>query len=874
MSNFKSVYHSKYNIIFVTENDELFIVGDNHRDKSGILTHGSYIANPLPLGIKLNTGELVKSFVSHIGNIFIYTNQKRLIIPYYDATMPESTNSLANKEHFSFDVDPEKRVQVKRNPSALLKMDFKDEATDLNPYLSQNEVLIKKPTYLNFRSEQAESRTLKTHALALAQEKQARLYTNSNGEIGVLDLKYQDTRSFSDTKPIVISGIDNVIFGVTANIYLIGDRIIAEIFSFICTNLWGHMQCLPFKKCGDHANCYELVYSFTNCQRWIRRDFLLLKETLADHNRYHVIIPCALKNSPLIWVTFETDFEIDVDHIYWNHGDMCVYVLHNDVFYYYEWPTRRLEKLVDRNAIMTFMIDLKHYHEPLFINDTGIYSRDHFQHLAGIKIADYPNPTAETNPYFSIIKSVCCSATPEILAYYVLCENLGKDFQVFQKVPYIDISGIKYYGGVHTAFFAFICEDRLNIIGRGLLSRLTVESNIDNIYHQTSKLPFRESDIIKCEIDGFILVETQNTIFYTYVGFGFQFKHFSKHTNLSSINVPLNLIYRNQKLRLCVNVRSCDDSLNIQMTRSSLDGFLTFVDRNPIKEYRFRASHNEKYAIASGSRYLAIETVLKDFADRFLIRHNHLTTLNLKVLQHSSDAYLRLLGKALVMAFINLGNHLSIRLPLLLLAAIYRCSFTRAELEFFAHREDAGAFASLYAIKDSKSELQQAGFESYLQGLYSICKLCTYGKETEYAYHCARLIADGFLKEITTDYNFDVNLPTLDWCLSGDYEVNIPDFVLNRINYIGNFTDTQKYMFSKYVQKLSPEDFRKLLLNWSGTSHIRKTAYGIILAKNPFNTVQFHTCIYQMSVDPLIFNNYDVDLWNAIFVDPCLNLQG
>lgn len=855
MSNCKSVHPGKYNILFTTQNGELFVVGDNYRNKTGIITNGSYIGQPMSLGIKLNAGESVKSFVSHIGNLFIYTDQKRLIIPYYDAAMLESTNSLASAEHFP--LDSQRSWKLKRLPSELLKIDFcsnfKGEYNDLD------RMQMKKPVHLTFQREK-EPQLVKTHFLASIQEKQVQLHTNSNGELGIIDSEYQSIRAFSGTNPVIISGINEVIFGITANIYLIGNRIIAEIFSFMCEKMWKNMQSLPFKKCKNHTNCYELTYSFANCQRWINRDFLLLKEILSCSNRYHVLIPCALRTSPLMWMTFETDFEIDINHIYWNFGDMVVYVSHDNIIYYYEWSTQRLEKLIDCNAIKTFMIDLKHYHESLFINETGIYSRDYFTHLAGIKISDYPNLLAKINPYFSKIKSVCCSSTPEMIAYYILCNNLKQRFQVFQKVPYINIQDIKYYGAVHTASFAFIHKDHLNIISRELISSVSaVKSNIENVYHQTLKLPFPESAIIKCEINGFILIETQDAFFYTYVGFDFQFKHFSKHMNLS-----LNLINREQKLLLCAKVQISNDSLNIQMKRSSLDEFLAFVKMNPIGQYCFRADHNNSNAIGIGSRYLAIETVLNDFADRFLIQHNHLTTLNLKALSYCDDVYLNLLGKALVMAFINLGNHLSIRLPLLLLAAICRCSLTLSELEFFAHQEDATAFESLQAIKDSKS---------YAHDLRSICKLDACEEEVERSRYYACAIADGFLREITIDHALNMNLPTLDWCLSGDYDIDIADFVFNHIYYRGNFTTKQKNMFSEYVRKLSIKDFRNLLLNWSGTSHIRKRPYIIRIANNLSRTVDFNMNMIGIDVNPVIFDNYDVELWNAIFVDPCICLE-
>ena len=974
MLNLKSIHHSKYNILLVAENNELFIIGDNYCNKSGINTNGLHISKPMPLGIKLDSGESIKSFITHVAVVFIYTDQKRLIIPHNNADGTRDRLMMPEvKEYFRVDVDPERRWDPKpnRNPTNLLKMDFNYNSFNTSENLHDKSTSIQDKS----RSIQDKSAPIKTQSelepsvqainawTALSHEafgklprkkqrkylkcavirlqcdmihgkswcnsdyvvkivleqihnnidskpkphpemigvalprlpvvvKGANLSTLNEGLMKEPTLvvsgyyqpklprikkqhKYSGIRRFNGTNPVIMTDIDNVVFGISANIYLIGDKIVAEVFNTLDTR-WQTLY-LPFKRFGDQTNCYEIIHSFSNHQKIVTRDFLVIKET-NDALLYHLIVPHASNTNPVLWIRFRSDFEIDFTNVYWNYADMNIYVIRNKIIYCYDWTSERLTKLIDSSTIKTFIVDTGFYFESVFINNQGMHVRSELECLAGVKLANYSASSIGTNPYFEIIKDVRVSVDYDFAYYYVLYEQVVENpfssrLNVLQTVPYIDITGVKYYGVLHWGCFAYILCGRLNIFTRKRLN-LYMRNCSSDVYHYEQSVPFLETEIVNVIINGFILIETKDAFIYTCANLGFKFKMFGKHTISLPRNFPLNLIDYTSQLQLC-EYSDCSESYHIEVTGAAFDQFINVIPKNKVKIYRFRATHKGMYAIGTGSRYMAIEAVLKDFANRFLVKHNFMTSLNLKALGNRDDKYLNLIGKALAMAFVNLGNRLSIRLPLLIQAAIFRCSLTQAEWEFFAYREDADAFEILHSIRYNDEELRLAGFESYLQGLQSICKFNTYASEKEinHAYDCARKIADGFLNQITIKNTLNINLPTFDWCLSGEYEINIPEFLTRQVSY-SHFSDAQMKMFVEYVKNLSLENFSKLLLNWSGASFPRDGTYQVILEQHGRRAMQFGTCSRTMYIHQSIFDNYDSDLWNIIFLDQCLYLDG
>lgn len=957
MLKFKLIHHGRHNILIVTENNELFIIGDNYRDKSGIMTNSLCISTPMSLGIKLDDGESIKSFMANLGNIFIHTDQNRLIIPCHNSIKHDPIHLPDAKPYCSLDIDPERPVQLIRETSALIKKDFdpdtsigthvkemREESSDVDPTPSQikswiplkqelftildpesqrlyqkcaairiqqdmardaewcknNEIVelvfkqIDTPIIFPFAAETLKPYVVKKPSLIISGYIQGNPPTSvesSSDPMHTAWMEYTSSadlqpiqrcnfkRKFIDNNPVIMIDVDDIVYGVDANIYVMGDKMIVEMFN--CReDSWGiYDVSLPIKIFGNQANCYEIMYPFVCDQKIITRDFVFIREKVGDNYRYHIIVPCALERSPVSWITFVADFEVDAKRVHWQFSTLAIYILNDDAIYCYERSSQCLRKVIDRNAIMVFTSYSNFYWDIEFVNEFGTYIRGNFTCLGGIEMSNYPPPSnAIQNPYVSMIKSFHQALDGSQICYFALYEKPeAQRLTVFQNMPYINMLDVKYYGDMHWGCFVFILDMELHIICRRELG-LKVISNSEKVSHYVIKMPFSESEIIKCEINGFALIETKDAYYCTYANFDFQFKKFPKEGIFLSRNIPLNLIDRTAKLLLYDKFRTTS-ILRIEINNkyvSPFDQFLDFATKIALGPHAFRASYNGYAASSDGSRIIAVEAALRDFASKYLVKYNFVTTFNLMALKCCSNAELNSIGKALAMMFINLDNALSIHLPLLLLAAIYRCSLTTAEFEFFAHQEDPDAFASLHAIKDAKDKLQEAGFDDYLQGLKTICYFDIYPKETDrrYAYYCAREIANGFLIDITIKNAFSMNFPTLDWCLSGAYVINIPEFLANQVKY-SNISNVQKSMFTNYVSGLTSENFRKLLRNWSGTSAYKKNIYEVqVESSSSTNIVSFATCSHKISINEAAFDHYECAYWDIFFLDECMYLQG
>lgn len=580
-------------------------------------------------------------------------------------------------------------------------------------------------------------------------------------------------------------------------------------------------------------NCYNVKIPIISTDHFVTSDLLCIRYKTS----YHVILP-EITNTGIKYIRFEWKSTIKKDQIFWDKINDNLYVKDDTQnIYIYDIKTRQLELSFDPQIPYPFS---KSFNNPSLSEITNI---------------NY----VYNKPGFDTQLILHCDP------------NVSFGYKKYDRITIINTSGLKYYGVVNDRF-AYIANDKLNILN----------TNTDELVVKPVDLPCLESSITKSVIDITITIETIDAIYYSYLfdisnKFCFaQINRIIKQPLTSGINhlEEINPTYR-------LSGRSREDSseyFNINHKEFILEDILTRISKIDVyKRHTICFGTGLKWASGGGAKRMAINFMLKKFADKYLITHNFMTSLNIDTLSKCSDATLANMGKFLLFCYNAIGR-LTIRLPLLLIAAIQRRFPTIATLELFAKNEDHEAFNRLLKIKHSKSELVESGIDNYVDGLNFISNFdIQYGSNICIAYDIAKKIANGFLFYMKSSfyYTFETNLITFDLCLSGDYEINIKSFI-SRIYFSGRITESQRQLLIRYIENLTQPQLRKLLINWTGTSVIKtKFIYQIFITFSEATYyVHYSNCSRTIYIHETLFEIIPIEEWNCLFLDECMHVSG
>lgn len=375
-------------------------------------------------------------------------------------------------------------------------------------------------------------------------------------------------------------------------------------------------------------------------------------------------------------------------------------------------------------------------------------------------------------------------------------------------------------------------------------------------------------------LDGSVIVRSSSDIYYALPNAGFKF---NKLTSLPDKTTVVSDLHRLEKMVRYHEVPlnrfiDMDISTGIVLAIQAKDTFwrklmtiTEFADPNHMIRVENYES-DQRISHGLGVTMSFFEKSLKEYSNQYIIQHNYLTSLNLDELSQCNDAQLYIMGKMFVLSINNMDNHLPIRLPLLLICAIKRCLPTTEELEYFAFREDREAYVALKQIENDTAALQEAGFDTYEEALHSICKL-DLGDDN--SFEISRKIANGFLLHSHISNLKTMNLPTLDYYLSGEYGLNSQQF-LSKIVFD---RDVERYreLISSKIRTFTNKQLTTLLVNWSGTSVLSNTDKYRVSFGDPNSKVMviFSTCARTLTLHPNIFRELDVDIIVDLLTSEC-----
>ena len=909
-------YASRDNVLFKTADRYLYIAGKNSRNTGLESTN-----------IILDEREEVIRFVAHKDRVFIYTNTNCVVSCYY--SKPET---LLSNDNDKLDVDPDDtsdmlgtltkqdllampfepgsqnphRIKVDMNQISAwkaltqtmydalpskdkhiylesAKVRLQQDIQDMKPWTSNEDIVslvleqISKPVEHSESEDEDDSdnETFGTLIPSVPIEYNTKPIATSISEITspeIQPFEYSSQPHFvSLLRPILYSNVKSVVFGLHANFYQINDKIILEVFDFIDSDEnSGHYADMPLKLYNQFDNCYEICPPFINPYWIFKQDFIYHY----DHGTHHVLIP-HFEDFPFCWIFFQCDFEINPDSIYWSSTLKTIYVVHQDIIWMYNLLTKRLEPLL--SCQIQHFFTRGHHSSHLILSDSAnIYVHGIWHYIQGTN----SDPNVDLHSHI-------CSKMIDIHHHDAGNHNaiIIFDDPSMPRLHYspdilcLNISGLKYYGSLMNHYTIYIEGSDLHIIAEydeDLIRKSRDYTQYDYNMSYKIELPFLESEILNCEINDSLAIQTATNYYYICSHDKFEIHRINLHSTLCLRTKPLQLINRCKRLDLGSSSSNINNSGNLTL---NLD------ERAPMKMLDFvRNRHASSYVYASalssagetyggGGKRILFDYTLRKFADMFFIKYNFVSSLQIPQLKSKSCADLNNMGKMLAFAYYNTGK-LPIRIPLIIQAAIQRRHPTRLALEFFAQLEDPETYRNLSCMRDSPDALKKSGFNSYEDGLRFICKYdSSVESERFQAHEIARKIADGFIDNCIINNSYQMNLPTLDWCFSGDSIIDIKAFMANVVFH--GPTPEQKAALTNCICSLSQQEFRNLLANWCGCSYVLSAHHYRILkfSKTSDRILQFSTCSLEMIVYEGFFS-MPQETWPLSLTEECLSVSG
>lgn len=731
--------------------------------------------------------------------------------------------------------------------------------------------------------------------------------------------KYSLTRKFNVRSPVVLENVTSIIFGRDVIMYRIdvpdqsteelapkltseltpertpcenstinfnrSTRIIVEHFNKVTCghpyNLNKYSQ-IAAKPC-EFVNCRELCLPF-NPERFVMTSRLIYCRV---DNYHHVIIPSSNNDLVVRWIWFQTDIDVDPEQIQWSVTEDTLYVINLDTIYRYNRISQQLEAFISTNVGYVFAANTtnKLGKELILFDDYALYTQAILAKAADTMFfRQFTKSSTSTINDIHLVYSREENSAVTLIGLIVYdghyeCRTLSGDLRVTCQngMLCINVRGLRYHGMLQDNCFVFIENDKLYVLGKtnnpwkcNAEKTLKTFSTMELLMFP---LPVPVRAITNVTINSSIVIHTNRQIYYAHLYEQFVFRCISIEPGTSEFTPPGN--YVNSRLfppPPPVSHHS-ESSFKIYLNRPILPQFLQFIRDVPVDKLASINCYSQSgKMIGEGNRPLLIDLGLKSFATSFLITHNFVTTFNLDKLTKCTDSQLFEFGKMIVVSINNLMNHLPIRLPLLLVAAIRRRQPTKRALEFFAHKEDETAYRSLKIIENSPEQIQEAGFDDYISGLKFICKYDSIYQNMTVAYRVVNEIASGFLVNTHIEYINRMNMVTLDNYLSGDYVIDINMF-MEMIAYSG--PNEYRSPILNFIRNLHQDKLRMLLSNWTGTSVVRKsTNYHIQVSNSEGSAaIHFKTCYFRMVLHPEFFKT-DPSMWEALLTNPCLATKG
>ncbi len=595
---------------------------------------------------------------------------------------------------------------------------------------------------------------------------------------------------------------------------------------------------------------YELIMPFDYQKLIFCENFIYL----LNNDMHHIIsayskISLGCSENIFVWIYFKCNFFINETDIYFCPIEGTAYVKYQNSIYKYSHTIKKIKQFVDNNC-KTLIIPLNDNtgKSIVCIKNDGVYLDQ--GHLC--KFMNHYEPLSYMVNYQKLMYGNIV---------LVDIENYQKEI-VHDNTLFFNIHGISRYRLMDNGIIYFdennnllYCTDILldeNIYNTMEINRINALDEIFYTY-KFNNLPTPISDV---EFTNYLIIIKSNDKYY-YHAIDSDYLKIDKFTQINNtISDDMNVC----KYHVIYDKKIYDNevTLNVSTTESKkLKKLINIIEMIP-KSTNFHINFVKGSQIISygnGPKRDFMEVAMIEFSDKYLIKHNNCCEFNLDKISKLSDEQLMTIGRMLHAVICHSNNSLPIRLPIILISSILGKNLKIKDLEYYAKIEDPQAYEKLYPYKDDNDMIKTFGYDSYEECLNILCKNHYNEAKKNIVDNICKYIACGFIDYCEIKNTYVMNIPTMDYYISGDYKIDV-DLLLEKITFKGIGKKKKSSFIIDMIKSMDQQKLAIFLKNWSGTSIVKRSmSYIINFCNNLETDIHFATCNFELSINKKLFAN-------------------
>nr|WBF70716.1 hypothetical protein [Megavirus caiporensis] len=656
-----------------------------------------------------------------------------------------------------------------------------------------------------------------------------------------------------------------IFYQMDDNIYMFDPHFIDnEAICFICCN-W---LLLEKNINGTTYIYYQLIFPFEIEKIYFSADFMYFKSGKYHHIIFDQYSPNSsdfiADSKSIKWIYFITDIEFDISDIHVLCHESTIIIKKENIIYKYYDNIASLKKYMEHDNIK--IIKNNHHESNIYCQiDDKIYTNNHYREKLNILDKIYQGKYADKFMFMGIYLLFGHKV-------YVINNESSKMFFCCGRKIFLNENKITNLVCINESIY-FMSNDKLYYLSCNKLeknkymNKFKLEQNLSDRAHNkymlySQKINFKITDI-KYSDQALVMI-SENKYYYYYLnkngGIASDLIEIKscEDINVLELNslVNVNLIQKidieyeeNISIQVDTNSKKNNAFDKLLIYSESIDMYtgimITYINGGNIGN-------------GDGCKVHFMQDALNIFKQKYLIDHGMRTSFNISEMEIFTDSELESIGSMLHMIIYHSNSHLSIRLPITLITAIAKRSPNILELEYLAKEEYGDTFINIYNHKYDMKTIKSFGYDSYYQCLKNLCKYYENDDETNHKVrNISRKIANGFM-----DYQYinnlpKMNIPTIDYYLSGNYCIDRKKLIKNLKVTMYNKKITEKNkqkikkctkVFKNIIEDISESQLAVMLKNWSSNTVVTDNIYDICI-KNDDIDIYFSTCCTEIYVN-------------------------
>lgn len=587
---------------------------------------------------------------------------------------------------------------------------------------------------------------------------------------------------------------------------------------------------------------YQLQFPFEHEKIQFMNNFIYCYS-----NNYHHVVTMA--DGEPHWFFFSFPELLDMNEIHYSFYDDTIYIKKNDKIYYYSLYH---EKIIDSNYI-----DLREAPNKMLL----IEKEEH------IEYSDYVNiKYKHSGSFLSSLNDYIVDANPNIGIVNITDSNdpnYGKMYFKQDDWVYLNIHSVKKYG-LYPETAIYCLDNTLYVIRTGSCVKSSKKSTKSK---KSKKNEFPNQNEIDSSnkykvflventpetIDSIefmsemIVIQSGNVYYYSKFTDEKPTFEFTKIEFSENFVMPNLIDTRKKKYKSTID-------LTVDIECNKLDELTSICSVLPNDSDFFVNYSRKKLKISHGSgvKKDLLDSAIYEFSSKYLIHHGLITEFKLDILKDLTDTELFNLGYVLHVIIHNIGSP-NFRFPLVFVSELAQRDPFLFELEYFVRNHDEKAFNIIRSIKNNIEEINNAGFTSYSDCLKSMCKF----ERNDEINRIVKLLVEGFLCFFEILNLKSMNLPTVDFYLSGNLSINRDILIKNLVIDANNNSSKIKETIVDIINTLPEEKLTILLKNWSGVSTLDNDNY-IIIFENTNTDIRFSVCSREIVINNKLLDDKEL----------------